>query len=98
MIEQAMTGLVGLFHRRALLLGSAMLVLPLLWPTNAPAQADPLPSWAESGPKRAIVKFIGRVMREDGLDFVPMPEGSATFDRIASIEAELAPTSSKKIA
>ncbi len=42
--------------------------------------ADPLPSWNDTTPKKAIVAFVERVTREGSPDFVPPEERIATFD------------------
>ena len=66
-------------------------------PTPAPAPttpaqpataADPLPSWNDSGSKKAIVEFVGRVTRQDGPDFVPVSERIATFDNDGTLWSE----------
>src|SRR6185295_14695872 len=50
--------------------------------------ADPLPSWNDGAVKSAIVDFVGRVTKEDGPDFVPVPERIATFDNDGTLWAE----------
>jgi phosphoglycolate phosphatase-like HAD superfamily hydrolase len=50
--------------------------------------ADPLPSWNEGATKSSIVDFVGRVIKEGGADFVPMPERIATFDNDGTLWAE----------
>ena len=35
---------------------------------------DPLPSWRDTGPRKAIVAFVDRVTKEGSPDFVPTPE------------------------
>lgn len=52
------------------------------------AQADPLPSWNETGPKKAIVTFVERVTKEGGPDFVPVPKRIATFDNDGTLWVE----------
>jgi phosphoglycolate phosphatase-like HAD superfamily hydrolase len=49
---------------------------------------DPLPSWNEGTTKSAIVDFVGRVTKEYGPDFVPVPERIATFDNDGTLWAE----------
>src|SRR5688572_130549 len=44
------------------------------------AQQDPLPSWRDTPPKRAIVAFVERVTLPGSPEFVPPPERIATFD------------------
>jgi len=58
---------------------------------NALAQVptvDPLPSWNDSAPKRAILDFVDRVTRAGESDFVPTEERIATFDNDGTLWAE----------
>ena len=41
---------------------------------------QPLPSWNDGAPKKAIIDFVTRVTKEGGPDFVPLAERIATFD------------------
>ena len=50
--------------------------------------ADPLPSWNDTAPKRAIVSFVEKVTREGSADFVPVPERIATFDNDGTLWSE----------
>jgi hypothetical protein len=50
--------------------------------------ADPLPSWNDGANKKAIVTFVGRVTREGGPDFVPVPERIAAFDNDGTLWSE----------
>jgi hypothetical protein len=50
--------------------------------------ADPLPSWSDTGPKKAIVQFVEQVTREGSPDFVPVPERVATFDNDGTLWSE----------
>ncbi len=52
------------------------------------AQQDPLPSWNDTAPKRAIVAFVERVTRPGSAAFVPPPERIATFDNDGTLWAE----------
>ena len=65
----------------------ATLVMPLL-AGAAFAQPDPLPSWNETAPKKAIVAFVERVTDPDSPDFVPVPARIATFDNDGCLWAE----------
>ena len=56
--------------------------------TVARTTADPLPSWNETAPKKAIVAFVERVTKEGSSDFVPVPERIATFDNDGTLWAE----------
>ncbi len=53
------------------------------------AQTDPLPSWNEGAPKKAIINFVTRVSREGSPDFVPVPERIATFDNDGTLWCEM---------
>jgi phosphoglycolate phosphatase-like HAD superfamily hydrolase len=54
----------------------------------ATAPADPLPSWNDGEPKRAIVAFVARVTDEGGADFVRPPERIAVFDNDGTLWVE----------
>ena len=41
---------------------------------------DPLPSWNDGRPKKAIVDFVEKVTKKGSPDFVPAAERIATFD------------------
>jgi phosphoglycolate phosphatase-like HAD superfamily hydrolase len=55
---------------------------------SAAAQTDPLPSWNDGAPKKAITDFVARVTREGGPDFVKAEERIATFDNDGTLWAE----------
>lgn len=65
-------------------LSLALFSATFLLPATA---AELLPSWNESGPKRAIVAFVEKVTRE-GADFVPPAERIAVFDNDGCLWAE----------
>jgi phosphoserine phosphatase len=50
--------------------------------------ADPLPSWNDTAPKKAIVQFVEKVTKEGSPDFVPPPQRIATFDNDGTLWAE----------
>jgi hypothetical protein len=52
------------------------------------AAQDPLPSWNDGAPKRAILDFVSRVTTEGGPDFVPSAERIATFDNDGTLWCE----------
>ena len=57
--------------------------------TAAPAlAADPLPSWNDGAPKKAIVDFVARVTTKGGPDFVPPAERIAVFDNDGTLWSE----------
>ena len=67
----------------------------IAWPTlffvavAPPAAAqDPLPSWNDGGPKKAIIAFVARVTTAGTPDFVPVPQRIATFDNDGTLWPE----------
>jgi hypothetical protein len=64
-----------------------LLAIILAGQTNTRAQ-DPLPSWNDTGPKKAIVAFVEKVTKEGSPDFVPVAERIATFDNDGTLWAE----------
>lgn len=60
----------------------------LLGASSATAAEDPLPSWNDTAPKKAIVAFVEKVTDERGADFVPIPERIATFDNDGTLWSE----------
>ena len=61
----------------------------LLAITIATTQAqDPIPSWNDTAPKKAIVAFVEKVTKEGSPDFVPTAERVATFDNDGTLWAE----------
>jgi hypothetical protein len=50
--------------------------------------ADPLPSWNDTAPKKAVVAFVEKVTKEGSPDFVPPAERIATFDNDGCLWAE----------
>ena len=55
--------------------------------TNIQAQ-DPLASWNDTAPKKAIVAFVEKVTKEGSSDFVPAAERIATFDNDGTLWCE----------
>jgi phosphoserine phosphatase len=70
---------------KSLLIKTLLAVLLL---ANAAFAAEPLPSWNDTGPKKAIVTFVEKVTKEGSPDFVPMAERIATFDNDGTLWAE----------
>ena len=62
--------------------------LALACAQSAPGVQDPLPSWNDTAPKKAIVAFVEKVTKEGSPDFVPVPERIATFDNDGTLWAE----------
>jgi len=59
-----------------------------LWIANAALADDPLPSWNDTAPKKALVAFVERVTKAGSPDFVPLAERIATFDNDGTLWAE----------
>src|SRR6188768_2519149 len=64
------------------------IILMLAWAQVGFVADDPLPSWNDTAPKKAIVAFVEKVTREGSPDFVPVPERIATFDNDGTLWAE----------
>ena len=76
-----------MFDRRTVVAG----VLTICLCPGALAQqrpADPLPSWNDSGPRRAIIDFVARVTAEGGANFVPVEQRIAVFDNDGTLWCE----------
>src|ERR1043166_9935647 len=61
--------------RRTVIYG--LLAITVLSFSFAPTQAqtvDPLPSWNDTAPKKAIIAFVDKVTKEGSVDFVPPAE------------------------
>jgi hypothetical protein len=65
----------------------ALLAITLAGLTNTHAQ-DPLASWNDTAPKKAIVAFVEKVTKEGSPDFVPAAERIATFDNDGTLWCE----------
>jgi phosphoglycolate phosphatase-like HAD superfamily hydrolase len=65
----------------------ALLAIALAGLTTLQAQ-NPLPSWNDTAPKKAIVTFVEKVTREGSSDFVPPNERIATFDNDGTLWCE----------
>ena len=63
-------------------------LLALLLLANTAFAADPLPSWNDTAPKKAIVAFVGEVTRQGSPHFVPPAERIATFDNDGTLWSE----------
>jgi phosphoglycolate phosphatase-like HAD superfamily hydrolase len=50
--------------------------------------ADPLPSWNDTVPKKAIIVFVEKVTKESSPAYVPAPMRIATFDNDGTLWAE----------
>jgi phosphoserine phosphatase len=56
--------------------------------TAAARAADPLPSWNDTAPRKALVAFVERVTKAGSPDYVPLPERIAVFDNDGCLWAE----------
>jgi len=71
---------------KKLLPGWVCSVLVVLVLSSAHAQTDPLPSWNDTGPKKAIVAFVWKVTAQGTPDFVPIDQRIArSLQRLAII-------------
>lgn len=78
-------------HCRFIFLALALLAATDCQTPNSPAPAvseDPLSSWNDGAPKKAIVAFVDRVTTEGSPDFVPAAERIATFDNDGTLWVE----------
>jgi hypothetical protein len=66
---------------------AAIILVAVSWTVPGLAR-DLLPSWTDSGPKKAIVTFVERVTKQDSPDFVPAAERIATFDNDGTLWVE----------
>ena len=60
----------------------------LLAVANAAFAADPLPSWNDTAPKKAIIAFVDKVTKEGSGDFVAVGERIAVFDNDGTLWPE----------
>jgi haloacid dehalogenase-like hydrolase len=67
---------------------AAAFVCALAFVASLAQAADPLPSWNDTAPKKAIIAFVEKVTQPGSLDFVPAPERIATFDNDGTLWAE----------
>ncbi len=67
--------------KTALLLSLSLPLLPV-------AAADPLPSWNDTSPKKAVTAFVEKVTKEGSPDFVPPAERIAVFDNDGTLWSE----------
>jgi phosphoserine phosphatase len=63
-------------------------LLALLLLTNPAFAADPLPSWNDTAPKKAIIAFVEKVTKPGSPGFVPVAERIATFDNDGTLWCE----------
>lgn len=64
------------------------IVALLLLTNTAFAAIDPLPSWNDTAPKKAIIAFVEKVTKPDSPGFVPVEGRTATFDNDGTLWTE----------
>ncbi|VTR91251.1 haloacid dehalogenase : NapD-like protein OS=Pirellula staleyi (strain ATCC 27377 / DSM 6068 / ICPB 4128) GN=Psta_1819 PE=4 SV=1: HAD [Gemmata massiliana] len=69
-----------------LLVGGALFPAPVGGARTAPA--DPLPSWNDTAPKKALTAFVAKVTKDGSPDFVPPAERVAVFDNDGTLWCE----------
>ena len=74
--------------RTGKLIFAVALLCAMAFTTTVSRAADPLPSWNDTAPKKAIVAFVEKVTKEGSPDFVPVPERIATFDNDGTLWCE----------
>ncbi|HEU5468251.1 MAG TPA: HAD family hydrolase [Steroidobacteraceae bacterium] len=67
---------------------SKWLISSLALLASAALADEPLPSWNDTAPKQAIVRFVERVTAAGSPDFVPEPERIAVFDNDGTLWSE----------
>ncbi|HEY7001650.1 MAG TPA: hypothetical protein VH330_07900, partial [Candidatus Udaeobacter sp.] len=66
----------------------SVILIAIVWNAPAFAQTDPLPSWNDTGAKKAIIDFVARVTKEGSQDFVKPEDRFATFDNDGTLWVE----------
>ena len=66
----------------------AVLFCAMAFTSIATQAADPLPSWNDTAPKKAMIAFVEKVTKEGSPDFVPPAERIATFDNDGTLWSE----------
>ena len=70
-------------------LARAAAIVLIATPWTGPSLAqEPLPSWNDTAPRKAIVAFVERVTKQGSPDFVPPAERIATLDNDGTLWAE----------
>ena len=76
------------FYVRLRFASGVAILLGLALATQAIPQTDPLPSWNEGAPKKAIVEFVRVTTDKASSRFVPPEERIATFDQDGTLWVE----------
>lgn len=66
----------------------AALACGLTFVATVARAVDPLPSWNDTAPKKAIVAFVEKVTNEASADFVKPQDRFATFDNDGTLWVE----------
>jgi len=74
--------------KNALLRSGILVVFVAISLAGALAQTDPLPSWNDTAPKKAIIAFVEKVTKDGTSDFVPVDQRIATFDNDGTLWIE----------
>jgi hypothetical protein len=77
-----------MFRFGLLWLGISIAALVSFLAPPALGQQDPLSSWNDTAPKKAILEFVGRVTSEEGADYVLPEQRIAVFDNDGTLWAE----------
>jgi len=65
-----------------------VLIVAVVCISSLASAADPLPSWNDTAPKRAILQFVEDVTKEGSATFVPVADRIATFDNDGTLWGE----------
>jgi phosphoglycolate phosphatase-like HAD superfamily hydrolase len=65
-----------------------VLIVAAVCISSLASAADPLPSWNDTAPKRAILQFVEDVTKEGSATFVPVADRIATFDNDGTLWGE----------
>ena len=74
-------------EKKRLLMPLRLFLCSLMLMSVAQAE-DPLPSWADTAPKQAILDFVAKVSAPNGKDFVPEQDRLAVFDNDGTLWPE----------
>ena len=66
----------------------AIALLVVVYAASVLRAQDPLPSWNDTAPKKAIIDFVERTTKENSPEFVKPEERIATFDNDGTLWAE----------
>ena len=76
-------------HTGCTVVRRSIAVLAIIFASFTTVRAqDPLPSWNDTAPKKAIVAFVEKVTKEGSSDFIPPNERIATVDNDGTLWCE----------